>query len=201
MAFDLTKYEPVKKRKKRFYEANKDGRIVVRADKITENEALFFVQIFKNKEDQHLGLPWATGYAQEFKGVGSMANKASWCENCEESAIGRALDNAGYSSFEGPSYEEMQKVERSERSHVPETHPGAYSAPTAVPPIEVDPPEDYQIPFGADIGKRLSSFTKAELEDRFIKVRAYIAKTPNAAPMYVETMRAIELVLGGPITV
>jgi hypothetical protein len=37
-------------------------------------------------------------------------NYTSWTENCEESAIGRALDNAGYAS--SPSREEMQKVER-----------------------------------------------------------------------------------------
>jgi hypothetical protein len=56
----------------------------------------------------------ATGHAEEIRGAGNV-NKTSHVENCETSAIGRALANAGAagSSFEKrPSREEMSKVQR-----------------------------------------------------------------------------------------
>ena len=56
--------------------------------------------------------PDATGIAQELQG-GANANKSSWWENCETSAIGRALANLGMSiSKQRPSREEMAKVQR-----------------------------------------------------------------------------------------
>src|ERR1044072_1919738 len=89
---DLSSYEMVKARKKRFYDKFPDGRIIAELIKGDENCAQFKATIFKNIEDQKNNLPFATGYAQEFKGQGGMANRFSWLENCEESAIGRALD-------------------------------------------------------------------------------------------------------------
>jgi hypothetical protein len=63
--------------------------------------------LFKNAED---GVAWATGYAEETvtsRGV----NQTSALENCETSAIGRALANAGYApKGKRPSREEMNKV-------------------------------------------------------------------------------------------
>jgi hypothetical protein len=63
--------------------------------------------LFKNAED---GVAWATGYAEETvtsRGV----NQTSALENCETSAIGRALANAGYApKGKRPSREEMTKV-------------------------------------------------------------------------------------------
>lgn len=54
----------------------------------------------------------ATGIAQEERGPGG-ANRTSWWENAETSAIGRALANYGMSlSKQRPSREEMAKVER-----------------------------------------------------------------------------------------
>lgn len=114
--FNVNDYEPVKQRKKRFYEIYQDGRIVVESIRSSETEALMKASVYKNRDDQKEGLPFSTGYAQEFKGAGSFANKTSWQENCEESAIGRALDNAGFASNMGPSREEMQKVERAAQS-------------------------------------------------------------------------------------
>jgi hypothetical protein len=111
MAFDLKNYEPVKPRKKRFYAEYKDGRIIVEAVRITQEEAVFKCSLYKNVEDQKLGLPFSTGFAQEFQGVGGMANKFAWCENCEESAVGRAPDNAGFSGNDKCSREEMMKVQ------------------------------------------------------------------------------------------
>ena len=120
---DLSNYETVKERKKRFYSDNPDGRIIV---EIQNNDileyALFKATVFKNIEEQEKRMPWANGYALEIRDKElSVSNKgqeyasvnySSWTENCEESAIGRALDNAGYSGNNKCSREEMQKAER-----------------------------------------------------------------------------------------
>jgi hypothetical protein len=114
--FDLKNYEPVEPRKKRFYNAHKDGRIIVEAVRITLDEAVFKCSLYKNLEDQKIVMPLSTGYAQEFAGKGGMANKFAWCENCEQSAIGRALSNAGFSGSDKCSREEIIKVKNHEEN-------------------------------------------------------------------------------------
>lgn len=124
MQFNSNDYETVKERKSRFYADNKDGRIIVKnitpLDQLLEF-ALFEVSIFRNKEDQEKNLVLSTGYAMEIRDKELSKNKygkeyesvnyASWTENCEESAIGRALDNAGYSGNKKCSLEEMNKAQ------------------------------------------------------------------------------------------
>ena len=56
----------------------------------------------------------ATGYAEEVRGSGNV-NRTSHVENCETSAIGRALANCGMAGSDmtkRPSREEMSKVQR-----------------------------------------------------------------------------------------
>jgi hypothetical protein len=56
----------------------------------------------------------ATGWAEEVRGAGNV-NRTSHVENCETSAVGRALANAGYAGSDvnkRPSREEMSKVQR-----------------------------------------------------------------------------------------
>lgn len=113
--FDLANYEPVKIRKKRFYGDYPNGRIIVDAVTISADQAVFKAYLYKDCDDQDAHRPLSTGHAQEFKGQGGMANKFAWCENCEESAIGRALDNAGYASDEKCSREEMIKVQQGQK--------------------------------------------------------------------------------------
>lgn len=56
--------------------------------------------------------PTAVGYAEEIRGS-SPVNKTSFVENCETSAIGRALANCAYATHgKRPSREEMGKVQR-----------------------------------------------------------------------------------------
>jgi hypothetical protein len=120
MKYDPTKYETVKERKERFYKDNQDGRIIVENKTPYEflmEYALFKVEIYKNKEDQEKKLPTATGFAMEIRdktlSVSNMGkeyesvNYSSWTETCEESAIGRALDNVGYSGNKKCSKEEI----------------------------------------------------------------------------------------------
>lgn len=123
MGFDLTNYETVKQRKKRFYVDFPDGRILVKniSDKI-QDYAMIEATIFKNVKEQEKNLPFSTGFALEIrdkeKSISSYGkeyesvNYTSWVENCEESAIGRALDNAGYAGNDKCSREEMEKVDR-----------------------------------------------------------------------------------------
>jgi hypothetical protein len=122
--FDLSSYETVKQRKKRFYDSYPDGRIVVEmvdASQIT-NYALFIAKIYKNRDDQQFGLILSTGHAFELRDKEKKLNKygkeyesvnfSSWTENCEESAVGRALDNAGFASNMKCSREEIEKAQR-----------------------------------------------------------------------------------------
>jgi hypothetical protein len=54
----------------------------------------------------------SVGYSLSIAG-GPKADKNAWMENCEESAVGRALDNLGYHSG-SCSQEEMIKVQQTE---------------------------------------------------------------------------------------
>src|SRR5690606_34698151 len=64
---------------------------------------------FRNRDDAE---PSATGHAFEIKAQGYI-NPTSFIENCETSAVGRALANLGFRIDNGiASLEEMQKVER-----------------------------------------------------------------------------------------
>ena len=121
--FNLENYETVKERKKRFYKDHVDGRIMV--EMINEDlmeKAVFKATIYLNADDQKNNLPKSTGYALEVRDTELSTSKygkeyesvnySSWTENCEESAVGRALDNAGYAGTKTCSREEMEKVGR-----------------------------------------------------------------------------------------
>lgn len=123
--FDPTKYETVKERKERFYKDYPDGRIIVELlnpDFSVNEYALFKASVYLTLEDLKNNLPKATGYAMEVRdkelktsNLGKQyesVNYSSWTENAEESGIGRALDNAGYSGNKKCSLEEMEKAQR-----------------------------------------------------------------------------------------
>lgn len=113
---NLDNYVTVKERKQLFYIDNPDGRIVAELLNNTSDSCLFKASCFKNPDDQEKGLPLATGFAQEFKDMGGFANKTSWLENCEESAVGRCLDNAGLSVSKTCSREEIEAAERNKKA-------------------------------------------------------------------------------------
>lgn len=124
--FNLEDYETVKERKQRFYKDFPDGRIVVTCKNDSSAElmdfAKFEARVYLNAQDQEKDLPRGTGTALEMRDkelsrtsggkTYESVNYSSWTENCEESAVGRALDNAGYASNGKPSREEMEKVGR-----------------------------------------------------------------------------------------
>ena len=125
--FNLDDYTTVADRIKKFWSEHPEGRIATRLEANTPDLKAFvvFAEVFKDCKDEK---PWATGLAEEhFLNTGP--NQTSPIENCETSAIGRALANAGYatSSADRPSREEMEKVNRG-ASQAPQTPP---EGPTA----------------------------------------------------------------------
>lgn len=111
MKFNLDDYEPVDARIKKFYAEHEDGRITTDLLSDPNSIGTAVVKAFVYVGD----VLKSTGLAFEKAGDG-MANKTSHLENCETSAIGRALANYNYSGNKRASREEMQKVERSEPS-------------------------------------------------------------------------------------
>lgn len=84
-------YVEVNERLKAFWQLYPDGRIVTNILKIENNICVIQAAVFENKNDNN---PRATGIAYEKEGS-TFINKTSYIENCETSAVGRALGNAG----------------------------------------------------------------------------------------------------------
>jgi hypothetical protein len=105
--FNLADYEPVEVRLEKFIKDYPDFRVSTELEVIETNRYVVKAYLFKNSTDT---VAWATGLAEETvtsRGV----NQTSALENCETSAIGRALANAGYApKGKRPSREEMTKV-------------------------------------------------------------------------------------------
>lgn len=113
--FDLSQYETVEERIRKFYKEYPDGRIITHnlttaADRSVSTWVVR-AEIYLSAGDQAVGLPKATGLAFEIDG-GVGANQTSALENAETSSIGRALASAGFSGNKRASREEMEKVER-----------------------------------------------------------------------------------------
>lgn len=113
MAFNLDNYEEVKDRIPLFFAKHEDGRIITELVSSPENfdTCRYKATLFATAEDQEKNLPLSTGHAFENQG-GNNVNRTSHEENCETSAIGRALANIGLHGDKRPSREEMDKVER-----------------------------------------------------------------------------------------
>jgi hypothetical protein len=96
----------------------------------TGDACVFYCELYADKEDK---VPVATGYAEEIKSERGV-NATSFVENCETSAIGRAIANCPLqapASGPRPSRNEMQKVERLLTSPQPQVHTpsGAFATP------------------------------------------------------------------------
>lgn len=107
----LANYEDVDSRIHKFYEKNPSGKILTHLEHVERAATGAPVQYIVRAE-VYTDTLISTGYAEEIVGT-SKVNETSALENCETSAIGRALANAGYSPKGArPSLQEMQKVER-----------------------------------------------------------------------------------------
>jgi hypothetical protein len=94
---------------------------------------VFYCELYADKDDK---VPVATGYAEEIKSDRGV-NATSFVENCETSAIGRAIANCPLqapASGPRPSRNEMQKVERLTTSPQPQEHipRGAFATPKQI---------------------------------------------------------------------
>lgn len=111
--FNLDDYEPVEKRlgykkdAKSFWEDFPDGQIHTQIIEASASRFIVLASIYRTEADPR---PWTTGLAEETV-QGRGVNATSALENCETSAIGRALATAGYATKgKRPSREEMSKV-------------------------------------------------------------------------------------------
>lgn len=129
--FNLNDYETVEERIRRLYATHPDARVITHNLTTREDrevsmwvvKAEIWLSIWNNVDAGipvevvnkwlELGESWylkATGHAFEVDGMNGMANKTSALENCETSAIGRALANMNLSGNKRASREEMSKV-------------------------------------------------------------------------------------------
>ena len=109
--FNLEDYEIVEERLVKFWKDYPDGRISTTIIEHTLQRFIVQAAIYRTEVDAN---PWTTGYAEETVSTRGV-NATSALENCETSAIGRALANANYASKgKRPSREEMAKVKATE---------------------------------------------------------------------------------------
>jgi hypothetical protein len=105
--FNLADYETVEVRLEKFIKDYPDSRIATELEVCDRDRYIVKAYLYKAASDT---VAWTTGYAEE-KVTDRGVNSTSALENCETSAIGRALANAGYAAKgKRPSREEMTKV-------------------------------------------------------------------------------------------
>lgn len=142
--FNLDDYSPVEERIGLFYGDHPNGRILTEIVRLEPPLCVVKASVYRDADAVH---PWATGFAYEKEGDGHV-NQTSYVENCETSAIGRALANAGYHGKRDgaprPSREEMAKVERmtapasaaqevQKAQNTPRTAPDGFNLDTVAP--------------------------------------------------------------------
>jgi hypothetical protein len=89
--FDVKDYVDVAERIRAFYERYPEGSIQTEMVRLEGDMVVFKATVYRDRED---ACP-TTGWAYEREGVGYV-NKTSFIENCETSAIGRALANLNF---------------------------------------------------------------------------------------------------------
>jgi hypothetical protein len=109
--FNLEDYETVEERLAKFWKEHPDGRIYTEIIEHTLQRFIVKASVYRTEVDAH---PWTTGFAEETVSTRGV-NSTSALENCETSAIGRALANANYAAKgKRASREEMAKVNQAQ---------------------------------------------------------------------------------------
>jgi len=124
MAFDLSQYETVDERLHKWWKEFPDGRLETEIIEASQSRFIVICKLFRTENDLKA---YASGLASEtVSDRGVNANFA--LPNCETSAIGRAISNAGLSAKgKRPSREEMASV--NEKQFTPKYgRPGSKSA-------------------------------------------------------------------------
>jgi hypothetical protein len=91
MGYDMSDYVQVNERIEKFYEKYPDGSIQTEIQSIVDGVVIIKAYAYRDREDPRP----ATGHAYE-KENSSFINKTSYIENCETSAVGRALAMLGF---------------------------------------------------------------------------------------------------------
>lgn len=163
--FNLDNYETVEDRLKKFWKENPDARINTEIAHITEDGTCVTIraEVFKQEEDAR---PVATGIAQETKGQGGFANADAWMENCETSAIGRALANWKYQGSDKarPSREEMSKVQVEKKPVKKPTKQELDAMNKVVDEMVAEPTNTT-----GDVGKQLNQLLEAMIPDEALR--------------------------------
>ena len=163
--FNLDNYETVEDRLKKFWKENPDARINTEIAHITEDGTCVTIraEVFKQEEDAR---PVATGIAQETKGQGGFANADAWMENCETSAIGRALANWKYQGSDKarPSREEMSKVQVEKKPVKKPTKQELDAMNKVVDEMVAEPTNTT-----GDVGKQLNQLLVAMIPDEALR--------------------------------
>jgi len=163
--FNLDNYETVEDRLKVFWNDNPNARINTEIAHITEDGTCVTIraEVFKQEEDAR---PVATGIAQETKGQGGFANADAWMENCETSAIGRALANWKYqgSTKPRPSREEMSKVQVEKKPVKKPTKQEQAAMKKVVDEMVAEPTNTT-----GDVGKQLNQLLEAMIPDESLR--------------------------------
>jgi len=124
--FNLQDYETVETRLEKWHGQYPDSRVETELIEASNTRFIVFCKLFKTEADAK---PCATGLAFETiteKGV----NSTSALENCETSAIGRALANAGFAAKgKRASREEMAKVNNQPNQYEKKLAERRYSPP------------------------------------------------------------------------
>ena len=111
--FNLENYDEVKDRIPLFYKAFPKGRIYTEVINEDNTGVTIRASLFADAEEQKMGTPLVTGIAREFPG----GHIDKYTENCETSAIGRAIANFNLLGEKGkknstfPSREEMESAQ------------------------------------------------------------------------------------------
>lgn len=155
--FNVADYVDVQERINRFWKEYPDGAIAS-AFKSLDAEGKRVVvttNVWKKRPETMSAIPDVTGIAMEVEGS-SNVNKTSHIENCETSAIGRALANMGYAKTgkDRPSKQEMEKVARAEQAHGPK----AGTKPA-------NDPQELVIPNGKYKGVKVGALNGEECDD------------------------------------
>jgi hypothetical protein len=109
MTFDLSSYEDVNSRIKRFRETHISGRIITEIVELNVKDGYVIIRasVFREHEDV---VPAAVDYAYEARSDRGV-NRDFWIENCSTSAIGRCIGLLMPSDAR-PTRQDMEKVER-----------------------------------------------------------------------------------------
>lgn len=147
-----------------------------------------------------------SGMAEEIRGQGNV-NKTSALENCETSAVGRALASIGLSGGEYASANEMEAVPRKQQN-LETSSSGGGSGGNPPSPVETSPDSDDDPHRAADVDFYNKVRVKLEniklvggIHNLFAETKPQIAeikkRNPSRAKALVELFQKHEARLGG----